>query len=85
MSAAILPYTDLSPEALALAVWNGLPLEGSLSAADIQRVILAAMAGKASGGGGSTITFRDHADTKDRITASVDGSGNRSSVTLNPS
>ena len=85
LSAAILPYTDLSPEALALAVWNGLPLEGTLSAADIQRVVLSAMAGKATGGGGSTITFRDQADTKDRITAAVDGTGNRSSVTLNPS
>jgi uncharacterized protein (DUF1786 family) len=44
--------------------------------------MLAALAGKASGGGTVTVKFRDHADAKDRITATVDASGNRSAVTL---
>lgn len=49
------------------------------------RIILAALGGKSSGGaatGASSPVFRDATDTKDRITATVDASGNRTSVTL---
>lgn len=49
------------------------------------RLMLAALAGKASGLGGTTATFRDTNDTKDRIVATVDADGNRSSVTLDAS
>jgi hypothetical protein len=45
------------------------------------RIILSAMAGKASGLGTTTAVFRDMADSKDRISATVDTSGNRSAVT----
>lgn len=40
----------------------------------------AALVGKSTGGGGATVKFRDKADSKDRITASVDGDGNRTAV-----
>lgn len=60
----------------------GTTVEGTLTAGDALRVLLAVMAGKSSGGGGSTISFRDTADSKDRIVATVDGNGNRTSVTL---
>ncbi|MFH1596714.1 MAG: hypothetical protein ABIG94_10160 [Pseudomonadota bacterium] len=40
---------------------------------------------KSSGGGTSTVKFRDHADSKDRIIATVDSSGNRTDVILDGS
>ena len=49
------------------------------------RLILAANAGKLSGATGTTITIRDINDLKDRIIATVDGSGNRTAVTTDPS
>jgi len=49
------------------------------------RIMLAALAGKASGMATTTAVFRDTNDTKDRITATVDSSGNRSAVTLDGS
>ena len=56
-------------------------LEGSYTAADLMRLLAAALAGKVSGGGGSTVTFRDMGDTKDRIVATVDTFGNRTAIT----
>jgi hypothetical protein len=47
------------------------------------RALLASLTGKASGGGGPTITFRNPADTENRVTMTVDENGNRSNVTLN--
>jgi len=41
------------------------------------RIMLAVLAGNASGGGSSTNYFRDINNTKDRINASVDANGNR--------
>lgn len=57
----------------------GLTLRGAL------RVKKAAMAGKSSGAGTGTERFRNTADTKDRITATVDANGNRTAVTLDVS
>jgi hypothetical protein len=46
------------------------------------RLLLAALAGKISGGGTTTITIRNAvADSKPRITATVDSSGNRTAIT----
>jgi hypothetical protein len=45
------------------------------------RLMLAALAGKASGLGTTTAVFRDMADSKDRISATVDADGNRTAVT----
>jgi hypothetical protein len=55
---------------------------GALTARELLRALAAVLAGKASGGGTGTIRFRDLADTKDRLTLSVDGQGNRSAVAL---
>lgn len=49
------------------------------------RLMLAALVGKVSGAGGTTVTIRDTGDSKDRITATVDADGNRSAVTLDQS
>ena len=57
-------------------------IEGSLTLRQAVRLFLSALAGKSSGGGTTTINFRDLADTKNRITATVDSNGNRTAVTL---
>ncbi len=57
-------------------------VEGSRSLREALRLILAASAGKLSGAGGTTITIRDAADTKDRIVATVDANGNRTALVL---
>lgn len=58
-------------------------IESGYTAAEILRLLAAVMAGKSSGGtsGATTVVFRDLGDTKDRIEADVDGSGNRTTVT----
>jgi len=56
--------------------------DGSLDLQEMLRVIVAATAGKSSGFGTANVAFRDYADTKDRITATVDSTGNRTAITL---
>lgn len=45
------------------------------------RIILAALGGKADGAATATMHYRDMADSKNRITATVDADGNRTAVT----
>jgi hypothetical protein len=55
---------------------TGVTIRGAL------RLLAAALAGKISGGGTTTITIRNAvADSKARITATVDSSGNRTAIT----
>jgi len=55
--------------------------EGSITVRQVFRFIMSWIAGKASGGGTGTITFRDLADTSDRIILnSVDADGDRGAV-----
>ena len=58
---------------------NGV--EDGLTVREALKLISAALAGKVSGAGGSTVTIRDVADTKDRIVATVDSNGNRTAIT----
>jgi hypothetical protein len=102
------PYTTLSPENLAAAVWNAVAasyntsgsmgeklndagsasnpwtevLEGTYTAAELLRIMSAALAGKTSGAGGTEVTFRDLLDLKDRIIGTVDTEGNRTEVVI---
>lgn len=46
------------------------------------RLMLSALVGKLSGAAGTTVSIRDTNDSKNRIVATVDSSGNRSAVTL---
>jgi len=55
-------------------------LEGALTAADIMRILLSVMAGKTTIDG-TTVSFRDVADTKDRVIAEMTGS-ERTNITL---
>src|SRR3990170_313894 len=57
-------------------------IEGTLTWRQITRLCLSAFGGKSSGGGSPTLAFRDNADAKNRITATVDANGNRTAVTL---
>jgi hypothetical protein len=57
-------------------------IETGVSLRGMFRLLLAALAGKISGGGTTTITIRNAvADSKPRITATVDSSGNRTAIT----
>lgn len=57
-------------------------VEGTYTAEEVLRVVAAALAGKATGLDTNAPVFRDINDTKDRITATTDATGNRSAVTL---
>jgi hypothetical protein len=60
-----------------------LVIEGSLTLSQYLRIMMAALAGKTTGGGGSELRFRDLADAVDRIIATVDSNGNRTAITVN--
>ncbi len=57
-------------------------VETGITLRQAQRVQLAAAAGKLSGAATTTVKLRNNADTKDRVTATVDSDGNRSAITL---
>jgi hypothetical protein len=77
--------TDLATSAVndILDAANGV--ETSFTLRQALRLILSALAGKLSGAGTTSIAIRDINDTKDRIDATVDASGNRTAVTTNVS
>ena len=58
-------------------------IEGAYDVKDVLMLMSGVLVGKLSGGGSGTITFRNLSDTADRVVATVDGSGNRLSVTKN--
>lgn len=62
------------------AVWDEA-VDGTTTSRESMRLQNAALAGKASGLGTTTAVFRDLADTKNRISATVDADGNRTAVT----
>ena len=57
-------------------------IEAGLDHNELLRLIAAILLGKVSGAGSGTESFRDLADSKNRVVAQVDVDGNRSSVTL---
>jgi hypothetical protein len=71
-----------SAAAIAAAVWS-YALEAGLSAEQVQRVVLAALAGKSLNVGGSTETYLGQDGTTARIVATFDGDGNRTTVAVN--
>ena len=85
-TATTLPATlsglnDLSTTEAGDAVLDEV-VEGTLTLRQIARLLLAVLAGKSSGGGTTTIAFRDQADTKDRISATVEADGDRTAVSV---
>ncbi|GIV22131.1 MAG: hypothetical protein KatS3mg023_3882 [Armatimonadota bacterium] len=69
---------------VATAVW-AMVIDGGKSAMGLMRLFAAALLGKVSGAQTNTPVFRDIADTKNRITMTVDNDGNRTGVTLDDS
>jgi hypothetical protein len=57
-------------------------VEGTLTFREMLRLFMSVLSGKTAGGGTVTLTARDVADTKNRITATVDANGNRSTIVL---
>jgi len=57
-------------------------LEGTHTVGDSLRIMLAALAGRSTGGGTFTNRFRDVANIKNRIDATVDANGNRTAITI---
>jgi hypothetical protein len=84
MEAAAGGPTPLSPEGLANAVWSQV-IESGYTSSEILRLLAAVAAGETIiddlGGGLATITFRDLADTKDRVVADMTDS-ERTSIAL---
>lgn len=77
LSAGVVPTASQTAAAvLAAGDVDGFTLEQTL------KLCLSALAAKLSGAGTTTITIRAADDSKSRITATVDASGNRSAVTL---
>lgn len=72
--------TDAGAE-IADAIWDEV-VDGSTTARQSIRGINSAALGKASGLNSTTALYRDLADTKNRISATVDTDGNRSAITL---
>jgi len=56
--------------------------EGVLTFEQMMRIFQAVLAGKSTGGGTAIIRFRDVADSKDRVTATVDANGNRTAIVV---
>ena len=56
-------------------------VDGTLTMRESLRLANSANAGKVSGAGTVTVRIRDVADTKDRVVATVDADGNRTTVT----
>ena len=62
-------------------IGNAATVEGSVSVVQSIRLANSALGGKASGLDTTNPIYRDLADTKDRIDATVDADGNRTAVT----
>ena len=108
LEADITPFTTLSPQNLATAVWSAVAadnddtgsmgeklndagsasnpwtevIEGSYTAAELLRIMAAALAGELSGVGTTTITIKGVDQTTDRIIATVTSEGERTAVAL---
>lgn len=67
--------------ATAAQIWEYV-LEGSLSAEEVLRIVLAALAGRTAGVGTTTERYKSVDGTIDRLTVGFAGAGERSSVTL---
>jgi hypothetical protein len=75
----IAALNDPTVAAIADAVHDEV-VEGTITLRQAMRLMLAVLTAKASGGGTTSITFRDIGDTKDRIIATVDADGNRTAI-----
>jgi len=78
-SSAIVDVSGLADGLLAANI------EGALDLKDVLRIVLAFASGESEGGGGTIITYKNVAGTKDRITWTINTSGDRLSSTVDGS
>ena len=82
MSGSFAPAVTLEAAGFSGYLLDQEDVETGLTLRQALRLVTAATAGKIAGGGTSTITIRNAVvDGVDRITATVDGSGNRTAIT----
>lgn len=81
LSADIGGAEALSAQGLATALLDANDIETNFSMRESLRLMLSALAGKLSGAATTSVAIRNVTDEKTRITATVDGSGNRTAVT----
>ena len=79
LSTEIAALNDLSSADVSAAVLAAV-VEGTITIQQANALFLAVLTGKSSGGGTGTIVFRNTADTKNRISATVDANNNRTAV-----
>ncbi len=60
-------------------------VEGAYNFEEMMRIMFAVLSSKSTGGGTNTLSFRDSADAKNRVVATVDVDGNRLTTTLDGS
>lgn len=87
ITAAVLATGAIDADALAADAVDEIldeVVEGTVTVRQALRLFLSVLAGKSTGGGTVTLAFRDNADTKARVTATVDENGNRTAVALDP-
>lgn len=85
MSADITPFTPLSPQSLSETLLDLNDIETGFSLREAVRLMLSALAGKISGAETTTVTIRNVVDDKNRIVATVDTNGNRTSISYDVS
>lgn len=86
LSGSIAPAVELEASTFSTYLLDEEDVETGLSLRKALRLIAAATAGKVSGASGTTVTIRSAvADDRDRITATVDSNGNRTSITYDVS
>jgi hypothetical protein len=82
LAGSFAPAITLEAQGFSSYLLDQEDVETGLTLRQALRLVTAATAGKISGGGTATITIRNAvADGVDRITAEVDSSGNRTSIT----
>lgn len=64
------------------AIFNDVVVTGTYTFAQLMKIMASALAGKLSGGGSTTLTFKSVDGASDVIVATVDANGNRSALTL---
>jgi hypothetical protein len=72
----------VTDKTLPSATWKE-PTEDNVTTGEAIKALLAVMAGEATGGGTSTIEFKNPEGDTTRVTMTVDNDGNRSAINLN--
>lgn len=83
VGATIFSEDLLNKDNIADAIWSE-SVETGISTKEAIQYLLATLAGEATGGGTSSIVFKNSNGDSTRVTMTVDAVGDRSAITLNP-